>query len=147
LKLALSLGLIVGLLSEEAQASRLWRWGYEAPGVTASGTFTTKDTADADGFYEIIGITGDANGVSITGLQPPGTSIPGNDGYPVDNLVRAGDLQLSKHGFGFALANGAYANPFYGAHFAPPGYYVFIIEPASGKSSEPSVAFTAAIVP
>jgi hypothetical protein len=65
-----------------------WKWSYQGEGVRASGAFTTKDAANADGFYEITGITGEANGVAIKGLQPPGTSIPGNDGYPVDDLVR-----------------------------------------------------------
>ena len=83
-----------------------WRWSYQGEGVTASGVFTTKDTPNADGFYEITGIKGEANGVAITGLQPAGTSIPGNDGYPVDSLVRTEAPQLSLHGFGYALADG-----------------------------------------
>jgi hypothetical protein len=133
------------LVANGAQ-SATWKWSYEGEGVAASGAFTTKDAPNADGFYEIVGITGEANGVAITGLEPPGTSIPGNDGYPVDNLVRIAAPQLSKHGFGYALANGTYANPFYGAHFAKPHYYAFFSDPQSRKSSEPSVDFTATIV-
>ena len=34
------------------------------------------------GFYEITGIKGEANGVAIVGLQPPGTSIPGQRRLP-----------------------------------------------------------------
>ena len=112
-------------------------WSYQGEGVTASGAFTSKDTPNADGFYEITGITGEANGVAIKGLQPPGTSIPGNDGYPVDDLVREEGPQLSLHGFGYALADGTYANPFYGAHFATPGYYAFFSDPANRPTSEP----------
>jgi hypothetical protein len=115
--------------------------------VSASGSFTTKDAPDANGFYEITVITGEANGVAITGLQPPGTSIPGNDGYPVDNLVRTEAPRLTMHGFGYALSNGTYANPFYGAHFAKPDYYAFFSDPANRSTSEPSVAFTATIAP
>ena len=107
----------------------------------------TKDAPDANGFYEITVITGEANGVAITGLQPPGTSIPGNDGYPVDNLVRTEAPRLTMHGFGYALSNGTYANPFYGAHFAKPDYYAFFSDPANRSTSEPSVAFTATIAP
>ena len=70
------------------------------------------------------------NGVAITGLQPAGTSIPGNDGYPVDGLIKAEAPQLSLHGFGYALADGTYANPFYGDHFVPPGVYAFFSDPA-----------------
>ena len=87
------------------------------------------------------------NGVAITGLQPAGTSIPGNDGYPVDGLIKAEAPQLSLHGFGYALADGTYANPFYGDHFVPPGVYAFFSDPTNGKTSEPLVKFTATIVP
>jgi len=142
LKLALLVLIGATLLVERAEALE-WRWSYQGEGVVASGGLTTKDTPDADGFYEITGITGHANDVAITGLQPAGTSIPGNDGYPVDNLVRTTAPQLSKHGFGYALANGTYANPFYGAHFAKPDTYAFFSDPANHKTSEPSVAFTA----
>ena len=81
------------------------------------------------------------------GLEPPGTSIPGNDGYPVDNLVRTDAPQLTLHGFGYALADGTYANPFYGAHFAKPDTYAFFSDPVKRRTSEPAVAFTATIVP
>ena len=109
----------------------------------------TKDASDADGFYEIVAISGKTNGVAITGLHPAGTAIPLNDGYPVDNLVREkkGAPQFTEHGFGFSLANGAYANPFYTAKFSPPGVYAFLSDPATGKTSEPWVACAAAILP
>jgi hypothetical protein len=148
LKLALSLVLGAALLSGSAQAgSRLWRWNCQGSGFNASGTFTTSDAPNADGYYEITGITGEANGVSIRGLQPAGTSIPGNDGYPVDNLVGVPAPQLTESGFAFALTNGTYANPFYGAHFSPPGLYAFLSDPAAGRTSEPPVVFTATVVP
>jgi hypothetical protein len=145
LKLALSLVSLAALVALPAEALE-WRWSYQGEGVTASGSFTTSDTRNADGFYEIIGINGEMNGVAITGLQPAGTSIPGNDGYPVDSLVRTEAPQLSLHGFGYALADGTYANPFYGDHFVPPGVYAFFSDPANRKTSEPLVKFTATIV-
>jgi hypothetical protein len=138
--------LVVALLASSAKASE-WRWSYQGDGIAASGVFTTKDTPNADGFYEIIGIKGQANGVAITGLQPAGTSIPGNDGYPVDSLVRTEAPQLSLHGFGYALADGTYANPFYGARFVPPGVYAFFSDPANRKTSEPLVKFEATKAP
>jgi hypothetical protein len=144
LKLALLLVSLAALVALPAEALE-WRWSYQGEGVTASGAFTTKD-ANADGFYEITGINGEMNGVAITGLQPAGTSIPGNDGYPVDSLVRTEAPQLSLHGFGYALADGSYANPFYGDHFVPPGVYAFFSDPANRKTSEPLVKFTATIV-
>jgi hypothetical protein len=144
-KLALSLLIGAMLVAQSAEALE-WRWSYQGEGVAASGAFTTKDTPNADGFFEITGIKGEANGVAITALQPPGTSIPGNDGYPVDDLVRVEGPQLTLHGFGYALADGTYANPFYGAHFAKPDYYAFFSDPANHKTSEPAVTFTATIL-
>jgi hypothetical protein len=146
LKLAFSLFIAAMLVALPAEALE-WRWSYQGEGVAASGAFTTKDAPNAEGFYEITGIKGEANGVAITGLQPAGTSIPGNDGYPVDGLVRVEAPQLSLHGFGYALADGTYANPFYGDHFVPPGVYAFFSDPAKRKTSEPLVRFTATMVP
>jgi hypothetical protein len=146
LKLALSLVTLVALVALPAKALE-WRWSYQGEGVAASGSFTTTDTPNADGFYEITKIKGEANGIAITGLQPAGTSIPGNDGYPVDGLVRTEAPQLSLHGFGYSLAGGTYANPFCGDHFVPPGVYAFFSDPANRKTSEPLVKFTATIVP
>lgn len=146
MKLALSFLFGAALLAGRADALE-WRWSYEGEGVAAAGTFTTTDAPDANGFYEITAITGQANRVAITGLQPAGTAIPGNDGYPVDNLIRTAAPQLSKNGFGYAMADGSYANPFYGAHFAKPDTYAFFSDPAHRKTSEPPVAFTATIVP
>jgi hypothetical protein len=146
LKLALSLVILAMLIALPAEALE-WRWSYQGEGVKASGAFTTKDAPNADGFYEITVIKGEMNGVAITGLQAAGTSIPGNDGYPVDGLVRTDAPQLSLHGFGYALADGTYANPFYGHRFVPPGVYAFFSDPPNRKTSEPLVTFTATIVP
>jgi len=144
-KVTLTLLIGAALIAQRAEALE-WRWSYQGEGVAASGAFTTKDAPNAEGFFEITGITGDANGVAIAGLEPSGTSIPGNDGYPVDNLVRTEAPRLTIHGFGYALANGTYANPFYGAHFAKPDYYAFFFDPANRRTSEPAVTFNATIV-
>ena len=146
LKLGLALVIAAALFTLPAEALE-WRWSYQGEGVAASGAFTTKDAPNADGFYEITKIKGQANGIAITGLQPAGTSIPGNDGYPVDGLVRTVVPQLSLHGFGYSLADGTYANPFYGDHFVPPRVYAFFSDPPNHKTSEPLVKFTATIVP
>jgi hypothetical protein len=135
------------VLAANGAQALTWKWSYKGEGVAASGTFTTKDAPNSDGFYEITAIAGQANGVAITGLTPAGTAVPGNDGYRVDDLVRADAPRLTMHGFGYALANGTYANPFYGAHFANPDYYAFFSDPAKRRTSEPAVAFSATIVP
>ncbi|HEY1782204.1 MAG TPA: hypothetical protein VGG79_17545 [Roseiarcus sp.] len=146
MKLAFSLASLAVLFALPAHALE-WRWSCQGEGVAASGVLTTKDAPNADGFYEITRIKGEMNGVAITGLQPPGTSIPGNDGYPVDGLVRREAPQLSSHGFGYSLADGTYANPFYGTRFVPPGVYAFFSDPKNRRHSEPLVKFTATTVP
>ena len=55
-------------------------------------------------------------------LQPAGTSTPGNPGYPVDDRIRADGPQLTKAGFGFALADGSYGNAFFLDTASPPQY-------------------------
>lgn len=64
-----------------------WKWDYSGTNITASGTFTTNDTPNDLGFYQISGITGTRNGQTITGLQATGTPIPGNEPFNVDNLI------------------------------------------------------------
>ena len=81
-----------------AQALRLWSWSYTGAGIAASGTFTTDDTPDGGGYYKITGITGSRNGVAIIGLQPTGQAIPGNPGFPVDNLINASGRLSGPHG-------------------------------------------------
>jgi hypothetical protein len=137
---------IVLMYRQPAQALLLWNWSYSGTGVSASGTFTTNDAPDGAGFYRITRITGDDNGVvTITGLQPTGTAIPGNEPYAVDNLVSAAEPRLTAHGFGFSLANGNYANPFYNGS----SYYEYLSVPpyVNGAGPERPVTFSAAIVP
>jgi hypothetical protein len=130
---------------QPAKALLLWNWSYSGAGVSASGTFTTNDAPDAAGFYQIVGITGTDNRATITGLQPTGTPIPGNEPYAVDNLVSAAEPRLTAHGFGFSLANGDYANPFYNGS----NYYEYLSMPPyeNGAGPERPVSFSAAIVP
>jgi len=128
-----------------ANALTLWNWSYSGGGVSASGTFTTNDAPDGAGFYQIVGISGTDNGATITGLQPTGTAIPGNEPYAVDNLVSAVEPRLTTHGFGFSLANGNYANPFYNGS----SYFEYLSVPpyVNGAGPEKPVSFAAAIVP
>ena len=97
------------------------------------------------GFIGFWRITGTDNGVAITGLQPTGTAIPGNEPYAVDNLLSFTIPQLTEHGFGFSLANGDYANPFY----IGSGYYEYLSSPpyVNGAGVERPISFAASIVP
>ena len=145
----LATGLLIGIAAFAApvHAAILWSWNYSGAGITASGTFTTLDSPDAQGGYLITAITGTRNGQTITALQPTGTWIPGNEPYEVDNLVFADPgPQLTKAGFGFALADGTYSNPFYADFLPTPAYLEFYSMPDSGSSTELEVAFSATVV-
>jgi len=113
-----------------AIASTRWNWSYSGSGITGSGTFTTVDSPNANGGYLITAISGTRDGVAITTLQPPGTSIPGNEPFLVDDLVFLGPgPQLTSGGFGFGIANGTFSNPFYADFLPTPGYLEFFSKP------------------
>lgn len=130
-------------LSPAVQAAT-WSWDYGAVGIAAGGTFTTTDTPDSDGFYTITAITGSRNGVAITGLEPAGSAIPGNDPYAVDNLVSIDGPQLTWNGFGYALADGNWANPFSDGSVA--WEYLSVPPYLEGAGQEVAVSFSAVAV-
>jgi hypothetical protein len=143
----------ITLTTFSASASILWTWDYSTGGVTASGTFTTVDNPDMNGGYLITGISGSRNGEDITGLQPAGTAIPGNEPFAVDDLVFLGPgPQLSGDGFGFSTADGNFANPFFADFLPTPGYLEFFSQPPftpgviGPEDSELPVQFSAAPV-
>ena len=145
--LTTSLWIGIAVFAVPVHASTLWSWNYSGDGITASGTFTTLDSPDPQGGYLITAITGTRNGQTITGLQSTGTWIPGNEPYAVDNLVFAvPGPQLTKAGFGFALADGTYSNPFYADFLPTPGYLEFYSMPDSDSSTEVAVTFSATVV-
>ncbi len=139
----------------QSRAALIWNWNYSGTGISAAGTFTTVDTADALGFYKITAITGTRNGIAITGLQPAGTPIPGNEPFAVDNLIRLSGHQLTGDGFGYSTAAGTYVSPFFADFLTVPGYLeVFSAPPiVSGsdnfgpEDSELPVVFSATPVP
>jgi hypothetical protein len=114
--------LIFGTIQSAAAATLNWDWNYTGAGIAANGTFITDDTPNGLGYYLITGITGTRNGVTITGLQPAGTPIPGNEPFAVDNLISLNSQQLTGDGFGYATADGSFASPFYASFLTPPGY-------------------------
>ena len=138
-------GLSIMLLAGSNPAWSLsWRWSIAGAGVNVSGTFTTDDTPNAHGFYRITAVSGTANGGTITALQPAGTAIPGNAGYPVDNLVSMHGAQLTTHRFGFAVSDGEYHNPFRASGYLD---YISTSPYADGAGKEPPIRFTATVAP
>jgi hypothetical protein len=153
-RFALAAFATITLTTTPASASKLWNWNYSGPGIAARGTFATVESPNANGGYLITGINGTRNGKAITGLQAPGTSIPGNEPYTVDDLVFLGSRpQLTSHGFGFAISGGTYSNPFYADFLPMPKYLEFFSTPpfTSGPAafghSELPVQFSATPVP
>jgi hypothetical protein len=146
-KFAMSTFVAIVIAAAPASSSTLWDWHYSGSGITASGTFTTYDTPSASGGYLITSITGTRNGQLISVLQVPGTSIPGNEPYTVDDLVFPGPgPELTSHGFGFATADGDYSNPFYADFLPTPGFLEFFSMPGVGHTELP-VTFSATPVP
>ncbi len=143
-----------GAISPAAAATLSWSWNYAGSGITASGNFSTNDTPDALGFYLITGITGMRNGETITGLQPAGTPIPGNEPFSVDNLISLNPQQLTGDGFGYSTAGGNYASPFFASFLPTPGYLeVFSAPPFTpgaenfgSEDSELPISFSARII-
>ena len=108
--------------------------------------FSTAGVPDSEGHYLITAITGQRNGVAIVGLQPAGTAIPGNAGFPVDNLISGSGEQLTGNGFGFETADHAHSNPFFASFLTPVGdaeFHTFDI--AGSKFVELPVMFSARI--
>ncbi|MEN9865567.1 MAG: hypothetical protein RL748_1157, partial [Pseudomonadota bacterium] len=109
----LPVSLALSLLPLSAQAEKTWHWQYASKDIKASGTLTTGDEPDANGYFLVTSIKGKRNGQKITGLVPKGESIPGNEPYTVDDLIRISKKgQLTGSGIGFTTADGVNANPF-----------------------------------
>jgi hypothetical protein len=136
--------IFVGMATSFPAQAIQWSWTYTGTGIAASGAFTTDDAPDSGGYYHITGITGSRNGVAIIRLEPAGKAIPGNAGFPVDNLITAAGL-LTSHGLGFATADGNYSNPFYADFSTPWRFLEVFTQPASTGFSELPIEFAAAI--
>lgn len=146
-----------------------WSWSYASsqPGVgrsaiKARGHLITDNDSDADGLYQVLGISGQRNGARITGLVPAGTAIPGNVdpltgvSYVVNNQIQPASKdkhggQLSTQGIGFALADGSFSNIFYASFLTPSIYLDFHTQPPfpAGPvtpNTETSIHFQAEII-
>jgi hypothetical protein len=91
----------------------------------------SSDTADSNGFYKILAISGQRNGVAIVGLMSMGTSPPPydqNNKFPTDNLLRppvSGESQLARFGFGYRLQTGEFVTVFFAPWWRPPNVLEF----------------------
>ncbi|MBD2448246.1 PEP-CTERM sorting domain-containing protein [Nostoc sp. FACHB-152] len=145
-------GLVFGTMP--AASALNWNWNYSGTGITASGTFITNNTPNDSGFYLITGITGIRNGETILGLQPPGTPIPGNEPFAVDNLISLNTQQLTGDGFGYFTSGGNYSSPFFASFLPIPGYlevfsappFIAGFENLGTEDSELPISFSATII-
>ncbi|QKQ72332.1 PEP-CTERM sorting domain-containing protein [Nostoc sp. TCL240-02] len=145
-------GLVFGTM--QTASALAWNWNYSGTGIEAIGTFTTDNTPDDLGFYQILGITGTRNGETITGLQPVGTPIPGNEPFNVDNLISLNNQQLTVDGFGYSTSAGNYSNPFFASFLPTPSYLeVFSVPPLTPgfgnlgtEDSQLPISFSASII-
>ncbi len=127
-----------------APETRVWDWTYTGTGIEAAGTLTTEARPDRAGFYRIVAIEGRRDGSAILRLWPEWTSIPCNGTFTVDNRIKPDAPQLTKSGFGFALADGGYSNAFYADFATPPAYLEFhASQTAPCTTTEPPVTFRA----
>ncbi|MGK7939739.1 MAG: PEP-CTERM sorting domain-containing protein [Crocosphaera sp.] len=146
-------GLILGKI--EKSLALTFNWNYSAPGIEANGTLITNDISDDNGFYLITDITGKRNDEIITSLWPTGTSIPGNEPFILDNLIRLNGEQLTSSGLGFLTSEGNFINLFFADFLQPPGYFEIFSAPPfvpgfenfGPEDSELPVIFTATLVP
>ncbi|MBD2523393.1 PEP-CTERM sorting domain-containing protein [Nostoc sp. FACHB-133] len=145
-------GLVFGTM--QTASALTWNWNYSGNDIEAIGTFTTDNTPDDLGFYQILGITGTRNGETITGLQPVGTPIPGNEPFNVDNLISLNTQQLTGDGFGYSTSGGNYSSPFFASFLPTPSYLeVFSVPPLTPgfenlgtEDSELLISFSASII-
>ncbi len=142
-----------GLLSvaiARADDTTLWDWNYSGTGVNASGTMTISDTPNSayPGGYDIMSITGERNGVDITGLVPPSGVTTTADGVAYDNVFYPGqsptffdDIGGLLYTTGTADCNIYQENGTYGTSGQDYEYTV------GGATPGPEVAFSAAETP
>ncbi len=107
--------------SQPAEAL-VWDWNYSGANINASGIFTSNDTPNDLGFYQITGINGKRNGDDITGLFTTGVPIPGNEPFEIDNLISLNPQQLTGDGFGYSTSKGNFVSPFFASFLPVPGY-------------------------
>ncbi len=137
---------LVGALSAQTASATAWNWRYSGSGLNADGSLRTSDTPGADGYYQILSIAGSRNGDAIVGLYPTGSAIPGNEPYVIDNLIRiSGSGQITLEGFGYSLASGAHANPYFADFLSPPAYSEVFTQDSTFR--EQPISFKAAPVP
>jgi hypothetical protein len=110
----LSLALLaLGTLASSAKADLLFSFSYTGDGISASGELLTSDitvtNVDGTSFsgYDVLGITGQRNGVAITGLlDNPAFPGPSNNGtFLYDNILLTSPFGFDNDGLVFVTGS------------------------------------------
>lgn len=95
----------VAVLVSAPASAAVFNFNYTGTGITASGTFTTNDQPNADGFQLVTALTGTRNGLTLS-LLPVGTNF---DGVATDNRLSASSPYVTFNGLGLRAGNVNYA--------------------------------------
>jgi hypothetical protein len=123
-----------------------WDFTYSGSGISASGVLTTSDTLDAAfGGYDILSVSGERNGDSITGLAGPSGAITlSSDGEVIfDNVLYQSGAQVDYWGLYFGTASSGDFNVYYDNNV----YYEFSDAAGLGTAPGSQVNFSATEVP
>jgi len=129
-KYALALSLLsatLGIGSVNAMADT-FTFSFSGPSDSGSGTITANATS-TPGEYNIVGITGVTDGLSIAGLLPV-NSYPSDYAPLNDNLLfypNTGSGYVDESGTAYDLSNGEYIDLFFGG-FENLGTMNYIVE-------------------
>ena len=95
-----SLAAVLTLAALGSAQANTWAFSYTAPGITASGTFTTAGNALVP--EPILSISGFRNGEAITGVVP----LDSDPNFTYDNLFTISGANFTEGGLLFSIAGG-----------------------------------------
>jgi hypothetical protein len=103
-RLSTAIGLWVAASAAASAGVLNWNFSYTGLGTSVSGVLTTSDvqlpafTNGTSNGYAILGITGNRNGVPISGVFPPSGAISSNAGFLYDNVLYSTDPHFDFRG-------------------------------------------------
>ena len=142
----LSFVVLIACLAPAALHADTFTFSATGSGFTSSGTLTGTLEAGDPGVYDITGITGTVNGVTITGILAPGQLHLGTSN---DNLLNTnvGSTLLDYDGIGFTFGSPSSQGNFYYYD----GEYVFQSVVPGGNGAVDDIQFavtdTTAVTP
>jgi hypothetical protein len=141
--------LALATLSSSAKADMLFSFSYTADGINASGDLTTSDVtvANVDGSafsgFDILGITGQRNGVAITGLidNPAFPGATDNGAVIYDNILLTSPFGFDNDGLFYVTGSDGHEYNLFST-FAPTGGGYSEYVPGTGAQSNVDLTLT-----